>query len=69
MVESPGEADLKVRDFTVPTPELERRVISPFESESEKIYLGECLSGASATSLEALLAGSRDVFAWTAKDL
>ena len=73
-----GEADLEVRDeyreregkpvkpqFT----DFPKQTITPFGNPEEKLYVGGHLSPRINQEVEALLGASRDVFAWTPRDL
>ena len=72
------EADLEVREpprnreGEVETPsfvEFSKKEIAPFPNHDEKLYIGGGLLEEVNRQIEDLLAQSRDIFAWTPKDL
>ena len=49
--------------------EVEKQSITPFQNPEEKLYIGGQLKAEVVEGIKHLLSGSRDVFAWTPKDL
>ncbi|KAL8143686.1 hypothetical protein V2J09_016718 [Rumex salicifolius] len=64
------EADLEVRSHVmVPASEAEKEAIIPYDNTDEKLYVGKVLDLAYQREIAELLAKSRDMFAWTPRDL
>ncbi|KAL8142304.1 hypothetical protein V2J09_015336 [Rumex salicifolius] len=67
---SDEQADLEVRvGRELKAAKGEKRSITPFGSESKRVYVGTALSDDCREQIVKLLKASRDIFAWTPKDL